>query len=113
MEYEDNPTQMGGRPREHFCPITSEIMRDPVVASDGFSYEREAIQHWFDSHNRSPMTNAVLDDLSLRPNFALRSTIDDWDNTPIFNPNEYLRPSENYDEGSCWGSSGPCGGSCS
>jgi hypothetical protein len=27
-----------GRPHEHFCSITCEVMRDPVVALDGYSY---------------------------------------------------------------------------
>jgi hypothetical protein len=27
------------RPNEHRCPITLEVMREPVVASDGQSYE--------------------------------------------------------------------------
>lgn len=27
-------------PKEFICPITQEVMTDPVVASDGFSYER-------------------------------------------------------------------------
>ena len=31
-------------PEEFLCPITMERMRDPVVASDGNSYERGAIQ---------------------------------------------------------------------
>jgi hypothetical protein len=33
--------------RELICPITQELMRDPVVAEDGYTYEREAILRWF------------------------------------------------------------------
>ena len=31
-------------PHEFICPITCERMSDPVVASDGYSYERDAIE---------------------------------------------------------------------
>ena len=31
----------------HFvCPITHELMHDPVVASDGHAYERRALAQW-------------------------------------------------------------------
>lgn len=29
------------------CGLTLEIMQDPVMAEDGFSYERESIEKWF------------------------------------------------------------------
>lgn len=58
------------------CPITQEVMSDPVIAADGFSYEREAIQYWFDSGNRtSPMTNMPLSNLRLTSNQTLRNLI--------------------------------------
>ena len=38
------------------CPITGQKMVDPVVAMDGFTYERYAIERWFRDHNTSPMT---------------------------------------------------------
>ena len=48
-------------PHECLCPITRQIMLDPVVAADGHSYERTAIQKWFDTGNtKSPMTSEVL-----------------------------------------------------
>ena len=28
------------------CPITQECMKDPVMAADGFTYDRHAIVHW-------------------------------------------------------------------
>lgn len=57
-----------------FCPITNEIMQDPVVAADGHTYEREAIETWFRRRNTSPMTNQVIAP-TLLPNFAVRSLI--------------------------------------
>ena len=34
-------------PRSIYCPITNMPMQDPVIAPDGISYERLAIQKWF------------------------------------------------------------------
>ncbi|MBM3611063.1 MAG: U-box domain-containing protein [Alphaproteobacteria bacterium] len=66
-------------PNEYLCPITMSIMRDPVVAMDGHSYEREAIEKHFSLGNRrSPMTNAVLSSIALIPNITLRNIIEKW-----------------------------------
>ncbi len=55
-----------------------EVFEDPVVAADGFTFEREAIEAWLKQHNTSPMTNMQLPHTSLIPNHALRSAADDW-----------------------------------
>merc|ERR1712130_654037 len=47
-------------PPEFLCPITHQIMTDPVLICDGHSYERDAIQDWLIKHDKSPMTNSVL-----------------------------------------------------
>jgi len=65
-------------PSEFFCPILHRVMEDPVMAVDGFTYERSSILRWFSEHNTSPLTNLPLDDLSLRPNQALLSLIHDF-----------------------------------
>ncbi|XP_066164250.1 U-box domain-containing protein 57 isoform X1 [Oryza sativa Japonica Group] len=63
-------------PAAFICPISMEIMKDPQVASDGFTYEAEAIRCWFDRGiSRSPMTNLALPNLNLVPNRVLRSFI--------------------------------------
>jgi hypothetical protein len=63
-------------PAEMDCPITQALMLDPVTGSDGHTYERSAIQYWFDTgHNRSPVTNQVLDSQNLYANHALRKMI--------------------------------------
>ena len=36
-------------PNEYLCPITGGLMLDPVVASDGHTYERQAITEWLGS----------------------------------------------------------------
>jgi len=65
-------------PEEYLCPITQTVMHDPVVATDGFFYERAAIERWLADHNTSPMTNAPLPDKTLRPAHALRSATLAW-----------------------------------
>jgi hypothetical protein len=62
-------------PNELVCPITQEIMFDPVVASDGHTYERNAIQRWLTKNNTSPMTKQAINDKTLRTNWAIRSAI--------------------------------------
>jgi hypothetical protein len=57
------------------CPLTFEIMQDPVVMADGQSYERAAIEEWLARSDRSPMTNAVLPHRNAIPNVALRHAI--------------------------------------
>ncbi|KAK7295091.1 hypothetical protein RJT34_17994 [Clitoria ternatea] len=66
-------------PSYFICPIFQEVMRDPHVAADGFTYEAEAIRGWLDSgHDTSPMTNCKLAHHNLVPNRGLRSAIQDW-----------------------------------
>jgi hypothetical protein len=70
-----------GRPSEHFCPITLAVMIEPVVAADGVTYERTAIQeHLNRSPNdaRSPITGLILPNRHLFNNQALRTMIMDW-----------------------------------
>jgi hypothetical protein len=64
-------------PHNYRCPITTEIMDDPVFAMDGHTYEREAIATWFQMHDTSPLTRAVIPP-TLVPNVNLRSQIASW-----------------------------------
>jgi len=63
--------------RDLRCPISLEIMRDPVIAADGFSYERAGIERWLSNHRTSPITGRVLAHTNLTPNHSLRHTIED------------------------------------
>ena len=69
-------------PPDFLCPITQEIMTDPVMALDGHSYERDAIQTWFGSGRsriKSPLTNETLASDLITPNHTLRKVIQDFD----------------------------------
>uniref|UniRef100_A0A8C7YQE5 WD repeat, SAM and U-box domain-containing protein 1 n=1 Tax=Oryzias sinensis TaxID=183150 RepID=A0A8C7YQE5_9TELE len=72
--------QNGSEAPDHFlCPITRELMKDPVIAADGFSYERESIESWIrGKHKTSPMTNLPLRTTLLTPNRSLKMAITHW-----------------------------------
>lgn len=81
------PSHDDRRPDTHLCHITLEVMCDPVVASDGQSYERLALEKWLSdpaSTNRitgakkSPATGADLADHNFIPNQALKEIIMNW-----------------------------------
>lgn len=56
-----------------------EVMKDPQIAADGFTYEADAINGWLNSsHVTSPMTNLKLDHCDLIPNYALSYAIQEW-----------------------------------
>ncbi|EKX52306.1 hypothetical protein GUITHDRAFT_65545, partial [Guillardia theta CCMP2712] len=65
-------------PPSFICPITNEMMRDPVSTCDGHSYERSAIEDWLQKHNTSPVTNLLLESTILIPVHALRNSIEEW-----------------------------------
>ena len=62
-------------PDDYICPITAEIMTDPVTTADGFTYERTAITEWLRTKDTSPSTGATLENKTLIPNLSLRSII--------------------------------------
>ena len=47
-------------PASFSCPISHEVMRDPVTLSDGHSYERRSIERWLEKKTTSPLTGATL-----------------------------------------------------
>ncbi|CAF0921336.1 unnamed protein product [Rotaria sordida] len=54
------------------CSLTRAIVNDPVVAADGFTYERTAIENWLQSNDRSPMTNEKLAHKNLSSNLVVK-----------------------------------------
>lgn len=58
--------------------VMQEIMSDPHIAADGFTYEYEAIMAWLMKHNASPVTKLKLKHSMLTPNHTLRSAIQEW-----------------------------------
>lgn len=81
-------SQQGDVPIDFICPITHEIMRDPVIAEDGFTYEAGAINEWFKMKPISPMTNLELDSTDTLPNLQLKERIDKYLQSLDFDPFE-------------------------
>ncbi|KAJ8630561.1 hypothetical protein MRB53_023884 [Persea americana] len=67
-------------PHYFLCPISLEIMRDPVTLCSGITYDRESIEQWiFCSKNKTcPITRQPLPDLDMTPNHTLRRLIQAW-----------------------------------
>lgn len=68
-------------PEYFICPISLQIMRDPVTAITGITYDRDSIEHWiFTNHNTTcPVTKQPLPpDSDLTPNHTLRRLIQSW-----------------------------------
>jgi len=47
-------------PENFLCKINHTIMFNPVLAEDGYNYEKEAIEHWLEEHDTSPMTRETI-----------------------------------------------------
>ncbi|MBA0746806.1 hypothetical protein Gogos_009289 [Gossypium gossypioides] len=62
------------------CPISLEIMKDPVTVPTGITYDRESIENWlFSGKNTAcPVTKQVIADCELTPNHTLRRLIQSW-----------------------------------
>src|SRR3989338_4426394 len=58
------------------CPITQEVMMDPVVAADGHTYERCAIEMWLSNNDRSPLTNFPLPHKDLQTNWMIKALLE-------------------------------------
>ncbi|THG06295.1 hypothetical protein TEA_010051 [Camellia sinensis var. sinensis] len=55
-----------------------DIIEEPCVAADGYTYDRKAIQTWLEENDKSPMTNLPLPTRNLIPNYTLLSAISEW-----------------------------------
>ncbi|XAR52338.1 Ubiquitin--protein ligase [Bertholletia excelsa] len=66
-------------PDDFRCPISLELMQDPVIVSTGQTYERSYIQKWLDAgHKTCPKTQQTLLHTALTPNYVLKSLIALW-----------------------------------
>ncbi|KAF8377564.1 hypothetical protein HHK36_030946 [Tetracentron sinense] len=74
------PLDTGVQIPYHFrCPISLELMRDPVTVNTGQTYDRASIESWVSTGNTTcPVTRLQLSDFNLIPNHTLRRLIQDW-----------------------------------
>ncbi|XP_008234691.1 PREDICTED: U-box domain-containing protein 43-like [Prunus mume] len=89
-DYFEKRNSVGRLPLEpfdrFFCPVTREIMVDPVEISSHCTFERSVIEKWFaEGKNHCPVTDIPLDTSVLLPNKALKRSIEEWkDRKTIF-----------------------------
>ncbi|KAL4557584.1 hypothetical protein LXL04_035767 [Taraxacum kok-saghyz] len=66
------------------CPLSKQIMRNPVTIENGQTFEREAIEKWFNECKENgrkltcPLTLKELKTTDMNPSIALRNTIEEW-----------------------------------
>lgn len=65
-------------PLSFLCPITHELMKNPVIDREGNSYEEEAIALWLRRNTTSPVTRNDLHASHLTPNRALKDAIEEF-----------------------------------
>ncbi|KAG1359746.1 U-box domain-containing protein 3 [Cocos nucifera] len=66
-------------PSHFHCPLSLQLMLDPVIVASGQTYERSFIQTWLDSGLRiCPRTHQILSHINLIPNFTVKELIANW-----------------------------------
>lgn len=68
-------------PEDFRCPISMELMKEPVTISTGVTYERKNIERWFHTYkkNTCPATmQSIGDTLEITPNHTLKRLIQSW-----------------------------------
>jgi len=79
MEGEEAITEQVAASNQAFvCRLGKQLMIDPVVAADGYSYDRKNIAGWFVTHGAvSPVSKEPLDNTNLVSTHAIRDAIAD------------------------------------
>ncbi|KAF2548359.1 hypothetical protein F2Q70_00023588 [Brassica cretica] len=76
MDHEEDEIEI---PNYFICPISLEIMKDPVTTVSGITYDRQSIVQWLEKVPSCPVTKQPLPlDSDLTPNHMLRRLIQHW-----------------------------------
>ncbi|CAH8348848.1 unnamed protein product [Eruca vesicaria subsp. sativa] len=76
MDHEDEEIEI---PNYFICPISLDIMKDPVITVSGITYDRESIDRWLVKVPSCPVTkHPIPSDSDLTPNHTLRRLIQHW-----------------------------------
>jgi hypothetical protein len=80
-------------PDNYLCPITKQLMREPVILVDtGQTYEAAALHRWLDTRDTCPLNGEKLHSKQTAPNFIVKSLIAEWAATH----NVMLPPASTY-----------------
>uniref|UniRef100_A0A0D6QWD0 RING-type E3 ubiquitin transferase n=1 Tax=Araucaria cunninghamii TaxID=56994 RepID=A0A0D6QWD0_ARACU len=75
----ENSEEAYAVPDDFRCPISLDLMRDPVIVSTGQTYDRFSITRWIDEgHSTCPKSGLALSHTNVIPNYALRNLIQRW-----------------------------------
>ncbi|KAM7510442.1 hypothetical protein LguiB_009317 [Lonicera macranthoides] len=66
-------------PADFCCPLSLELMTDPVIVASGQTYERAYIRKWIDlGLTVCPKTHQILSHTNLIPNYTVKALIANW-----------------------------------
>ncbi|XWS76246.1 hypothetical protein CRYUN_Cryun01aG0158900 [Craigia yunnanensis] len=66
-------------PSRFLCPLSLELMLDPVIVASGQTYDRASIQKWLDSGlTICPKTHQTLTHTNLIPNYTVKDMVASW-----------------------------------
>ncbi|KAJ0779218.1 putative U box domain, armadillo-like helical, Zinc finger, RING/FYVE/PHD-type [Helianthus annuus] len=85
-------------PQDFRCPISMELMKEPVIISTGVTYERKNIEKWFFSYNKKtcPATMQNIVNFCVTPNYTLKRLILVWQNSHSPSSSSSSSPSESF-----------------
>lgn len=64
---------------EYLCPISGDVMEEPVTIASGHTFDLKSIQKYFaDGNTDCPVTRSPLPSLDLLPNDDMSRAIDEW-----------------------------------
>lgn len=72
------PNEITDIPHDFRCPVSYEILQDPVIAADGQTYSQKTMIHWFRIAKSSPSTGRALSNTELQPDHGLADRVNGW-----------------------------------
>jgi hypothetical protein len=81
LNSEENKIQLKDEnniPEIYLCPISLQLMTDPVINPYGITYNRDSIEKWLKKSDKDPVTKKKLTKNMLFPNYALKSLIEEY-----------------------------------
>ena len=55
-----------------------ELLEEPVIAADGYTYEQHAFQEWLKQHTNSPVTGQPLQNAAMLSKFAIMAVLEGY-----------------------------------
>ena len=62
-------------PKDYVCPISLQLMTDPVIDCNGHTFDRPSITEWYQNSMISPITHVSISNTNLTPNLILKRQI--------------------------------------